>query len=172
MCDVCGVYSQQVQGASWPPLLLSSSWFQLWPVCLPLWSGHEGLRLGVPSLASLCSAPPRQRYREHVRRWVNVTVWVCWSTSAVTQHIRGSGGERQAYTEDDGALWREAGWQERPFSQLFSFNFERTPFFNRSLASQRQRRQLVLQQLISVKDGWMKGSERDGLGFFFLSMPT
>lgn len=91
--------------------------------------------------------------RERERRWVNVTVWVCWSTSAVTQHIRGSGGERQAYTEDGGALWREAGWQERSFSQLFSFNFERTPFFNRSLASWRQRRQLALQQLISVKDG-------------------
>ena len=154
------MYSRQVRGASWPPPLLSSSWSQLWPVNLQLWSGHEGLRLGVPSLASLCSAPPGQRYRESERRqWANVTVWVCWSTSAVTRHIRGSGDERQAYTEDDGVLWREAGWQERPFSQLFSFNFERTLFFIRSLASERQRRQLALQQLISVKD-WRVDDQR------------
>lgn len=57
---VWGMYSPQVRGASWPPPLLSSFWPRLCPVCLPPWSGHAGLRLSVPSLASLCSAPPGQ----------------------------------------------------------------------------------------------------------------
>lgn len=162
---MCVKYSRQVRGASWPLPLLSSSWAQLWPVNLPLWSGHEGLRLGAPSLAFLCSVPPGQWWRERQEgQWVNVTVHS--STSTIKYYIRGSVSKRQAYTEDNWALWREAGWQERPFNQVFSFNFERTLFLIDLSLLRDKRQQLALQQLISVKNGWVEDQRETAENFF------
>lgn len=118
----------------------------------------------LPSVLFFLYAESTRQARED-RQWVNLTEWVCESTSAVTQRRKAETRDRRTHRGQWRPRWREAGWQERPFSQLFSFHFERTPFFNRSFASQRQRRQLALQQLISAKDGWMEESQKNVEGF-------
>lgn len=83
---------------------------------------------------------------------VCVCVCVCRSTSAVTPHIRGSQGEYARRTSEPGE--QKQNDRSGPLVSYLALTLKAHPFLNWSLASQRQRRQPALWQLIPVKR-WM-----------------
>lgn len=134
-------------------LILISALFCVSSTVIRTWrSSFRCSQFGFPLFCSSWTETQRERDGE----WM----WQRGRAGAAAVPLRYKTEEKR-----DGPLREEAGWQDRPVSQLFNWNFERTPFFNRSHASQRQRWQRALQQLISERDEWMQGSERDGSGF-------